>query len=146
MPRITRMVAAILAAGLLLAVPTANARLIDEPKIQTSSLAGTTSDSRQDLRGADAQGAPTAPKRKQDLRGADARGVPPSAPKVYPGPPTWPLDPEPLVPPQAQPVPVTAGDDGTSPLTYILPAAGMTLMLGAAFAFAARSRRARVNV
>jgi hypothetical protein len=141
MPRITRMVAAILAAGLLLAVPTANARLIDDPGIQTSSPAG--ADSRQDLRGADAQGAPTAPERKQDLRGADAKGVPPSAPKVYPGPPTWPLDPEPLVRPQ--PVPVAVGDDGTSPLAYILPAAGMTLMLGAAFAFAARSRRARVN-
>ena len=123
MPRITRMAAAVLAIGLLLAVP-ASARLIDDPQIPTSSLAGTTSESTQNLRGADAQGAPTAPE------------VP------NPGPPTWPLDPEPIVRVPAQPLPAVSDDGGDSALKYILPAGAVALMVGAALAFAARPRRA----
>ena len=141
MPRITRMAAAVLAIGLLLAVP-AGARPIDDPQIQTSSLAGTTSESTQNLRGADAQGAPTVSESAQNLRGADAQGAP-TAPEVpNPGPPTWPLDPDPLVRVPSQPLPAMADDGGDSALKYILPAGALALMAGAALAFAARPRRA----
>jgi hypothetical protein len=144
MPRITRMAAAVLAIGLLLAVP-AGARPIDDPQIQTSSLAGTTSESTQNLRGADAQGAPTVSESTQNLRGADAQGVPTAPEAPNPGPPTWPLDPEPIVRVPAQQLPTVADDGDDSPLKYILPTGAIALMVGAALAFAARPRRARAN-
>ena len=132
MPQFKRMAAAVLAIGLLILVPAANARPIDEPRTQAS--AG------QNLRGADAQGAPTAPEPRQNLRGADAQGAP-AATAPNPGPPTWPLNPEPI---RRAAVPVAADDD-PSPLTYILPTAAIALMLGAGLAFAARPRRARAR-
>jgi hypothetical protein len=139
MPHLTRMAAATVAIGFLLAVPAANARPIDAPAIQTSSLAGTTSETKQNLRGADAQGAPTTS--KQNLRGADAQGAP-AAPETNPGPPTWPVNPEPIGRVPAQPV-AAGSDDGTSPLAYIVPIGAIALMLAAALAYAARPRRAR---
>ena len=136
-----RTAAATLAVGLVLAVPAANARPIDDPAIQTSSLAGTTSESTQNLRGADAQGAPTAPESTQNLRGADAQGAPTAPTTPIPGPPTWPVNPQPI--PRDQPLP--AADDDPSPLVYVLPAAAIALMLGAGLGYAARPRRARVS-
>jgi hypothetical protein len=134
MPQFTRTAAAVLAIGLLLLVPAANARPLDEPRTQAASPAG------QNLRGADAQGAPTAPEPNQNLRGADAQGAP-AAPAANPGPPTWPTNPQPIRPATVP----AAADDDPSPLTYILPTAAIALMLGAGLAFAARPRRARVS-
>jgi hypothetical protein len=120
MSQFTRVVAATLAIGLVLAVPAANARLIDDPKTE----AATQSEPAQNLRGADAQGAPTA------------------APTADPSAPTWPLNPEPIV---TAPEPATTASDDESPLVYILPSAAIALMLGAALGFAVRPRRARAT-
>jgi hypothetical protein len=138
MSQFTRVVAATLAIGLVLAVPAANARLIDDPKTE----AATQSEPAQNLRGADAQGAPTAPEPTQNLRGADAQGAPTAAPTADPSAPTWPLNPEPIV---TAPEPATTASDDESPLVYILPSAAIALMLGAALGFAVRPRRARAT-
>jgi hypothetical protein len=129
MSQFTRMAAATVAIGLVLAVPAANARPIDDPAIRTSSLAGTVSDD--------------AP--KQNLRGADAQGVP-TAPKWEPLPPVFPtyVTPDVPAPTPAPAKPAVSADDGTSPLVYILPAAGLALMFGAALVYV-RPRRARVS-
>ena len=61
---------------------------------------------------------------------------------MWPGPPTWPVDPEPIVSPQ----PATVADDGgIAPLAYILPAGAIALMAGATLAYVAGPRRARVK-
>jgi hypothetical protein len=90
----------------------------------TSSLAGTTSAPKQDLRNAD-QRAP-APRPYQDLRNPDQQ-----------------------VPPAPQPVELTkpapvAIDSGPSPLIFILPSLVLAAMLGAAVIYTRSSRPARV--
>ena len=65
----------------------------------------------------------------------------PAEPTV--GPPTWPVNPEPIV--HEQPAPA-ADDGGTSPLAYIIPTGAIALMAGAALAYVAGPRRARASV
>ena len=97
-------------AVLALAVPAASAMPLRD-NMQTSSLAGTTSAPRQDLRNADNRG---------------PRDVAPVRPAHVPSAPAK---------------PVAADDGGTSPLVYILPGLVLVGMLGAAFAFARTPRR-----
>jgi hypothetical protein len=113
---------------LAVAAPVASARsLRDAEGVQTSSLAGTTSsDTYQDLRGADARPQAAAAVPGQDLRNADNQAPRYVAPvlRVAPNP--------------VQPVVVT--DDSPSPFVYIIPAI-VLLALGATGLAFARTRR-----
>jgi len=118
-------------AALALAAPAAGARpLSDYGDMQTSSLAGTTSSPRQDLRNADRQ-AP-APEPTQDLRNADRRVtvVPAQQPQTM----------KPVVITKTQPAPAN-DDNGVSPFVYILPSLALVGMLAAGFGYARLSRR-----
>jgi hypothetical protein len=83
-----------------------------------------------------------------DVRSADARdaGVTTTAPQ---GLPTWPVDPAPITPAAVDTV-APNGDDGTSPLVYILPAVLVSVLLAAGMGYAVRTSvrawRARVRV
>jgi hypothetical protein len=78
-----------------------------------------------------------------NARPIDGPGTPVPAEPTPGGPPTWPVNPEPIVTPQ----PAAAVDDGgTSPLAYILPAGAIALMAGAALVYVAGPRRARASV
>jgi len=114
---------------LALSAPVAGAMPIrDTEGVQTSSLAGTTSDGpRQELRNPD-QRAPAA-KPYQDLRNPDRRApvpVRPSAPVQI-----------------TKPAPA-ADDGGPSPLVYIIPSLALVAMLGAAMIYTRSTRPARV--
>jgi hypothetical protein len=113
---------------LAVAAPVASAKpLRDNEGVQTSSLAGTTSRTYQDLRGPDARPqvvVPAVP--KQDLRNADNR-----APRYV-----APLDH--VAPAPAQPT--VATDDSPSPFVYIIPAI-VRVALGATGLAFARTRR-----
>ncbi len=78
----------------------------------------------------------------QDLRSPDARDA--ATPKL-PGPPTWPVNPEPIAPaPAAE---STAADGGIDWLAMGLGLGAGVLVCGAAVALVARSRRpGRVRV
>ena len=127
----TRIITIILAT-LALTAPVAGAVPVrDTEGVQTSSLAGTTSDKPyQDLRNPDQQ-AP-APKAHQDLRNPDNRvpAVPSDLPQTM-----KPVD-------LTQPAPVA--DDGPSPLVFILPGLALIAMFGAAAVYTRSSRPARV--
>ena len=117
-------------ATLAIAAPAATAMPVrDTTGVETSSLAGTTS----------------AP--KQDLRNADNRApvyVPPAelAPNMVPPVVQHPYAADQLKP-ISSPVKATDGDDGTSPFVFIIPAVVLIAMLGAGVAFARTSRPAR---
>jgi hypothetical protein len=108
---------------LALAAPVASAMPIRD-NAGTSSLAGTTSAPKQDLRNADNR----AP-RAED--GVARVYIPPQQPQTM----------KPVPPPKAAPVAATDTDDGTSPLVYILPGLVLIAMLAAGFSFARLSRR-----
>jgi hypothetical protein len=77
---------------------------------------------------------------KQDLRSPDARdaGVKKTTTAPLPGPPTWPLNPEPLQPPSV----VQASDDGGLDWTTIgLGIGGSLLVLGSIAGAVLHSRR-----
>jgi hypothetical protein len=78
----------------------------------------------------------------QDLRSPDARDAADRAARV-PGPPTWPVDPQPIASVKAEP----ATDDGFpwEAVTLALAAAGLTLT-GAAFVAGRRRRSRRTGV
>jgi hypothetical protein len=146
MPRITITAAAALAT-LALVAPAATA-MPERDQVGKSAAA------QQDLRGADARDASPAPQNdtatlSQDLRSADARDAGAKPAEPVPGLPTWPVDPEPIAPAPVETIPV-AGDDGTSPLLYILPGIALSLLLAAGLGYAVRTsgraRRARISV
>ena len=111
---------------LAVAAPVASARpLRDAEGVQTSSLAGTTSDTFQDLRNPDNR---TPPVTTQDLRNPDNR-VPIYVPPVTEAPRVT--------------TPAVATDDAPSPFVYIIPGVVLIAMLGAGIAFARTSRPAR---
>ena len=119
-PRIITIALAILA----LAVPAASAMPIRDNGAQTSSLAGTTSAPKQDVRNPDNQAPGIEP--TQDLRNADNR-VPAQQPQTI----------EPVV--RTQPAPVK--NDGPSPLVFILPSLALIAMLAAATVYVRSSRQ-----
>jgi hypothetical protein len=105
--------------------------------IRTSSLAGTTSSPRQDLRNPD-QVAPLPPQvqaPEQDLRNPDNQapgiGVAPSQ-----QPQTAPIE-------RTKPAPVAVDDSGPSPFVYIIPGVVLIALLGAGLAFSRTSRPVR---
>ena len=62
-----------------------------------------------------------------------------------PGPPTWPVDPEPIGAAPVDAAPPTGGDE-ISPLVYILPGLILTVLLAVGTVHAVRtSRRTRVG-
>ena len=81
-----------------------------------------------------------------NARPIDGPGTPTPVPTAEPpaGMPTWPVNPEPIVTPQPEPV---AADDGggISSLAYILPSGVIALMLGGALVYVAGPRRARAR-
>ncbi len=120
----------ITAALLVLAVaaPVASARsLRDAEGVQTSSLAGTTSATYNDLRSPDArpQAVPAVP--RQDLRSADNL-----APRF--------VAPVPRVAPNPVSTPAVVTDDDPSPFVYVIPAIVLIALGATGFAFA-RTRR-----
>jgi len=139
-------------ATLAIAAPAATAMPVrDTTGVETSSLAGTTSAPKQDLRNADNRApvyvAPAELAPKQDLRNADNRApvyVPPAelAPNMVPPVVQHPYAADQLKP-ISSPVKATDGDDGTSPFVFIIPAVVLIAMLGAGVAFARTSRPAR---
>jgi hypothetical protein len=56
-----------------------------------------------------------------------------------PGPPTWPVDPQPIASPDS--ASATDGDDGTSPLVYILPGVIVSVLLVGGTVYAVRTSR-----
>lgn len=119
-PRIITIALAILA----LAVPAASAMPIRDNGAQTSSLAGTTSAPKQDVRNPDNRAPGIEP--TQDLRNADNR-VPAQQPQTI----------KPVV--RTQPAPVK--NDGPSPLVFILPSLALIAMLAAATVYVRSSRQ-----
>jgi hypothetical protein len=119
-PRILIIALAILA----LAVPAASAMPIRDNGAQTSSLAGTTSAPKQDVRNPDNRAPGIEP--TQDLRNADNR-VPAQQPQTI----------KPVV--RTQPAPVK--NDGPSPLVFILPSLALIAMLAAATVYVRSSRQ-----
>ena len=119
-PRIITIALAILA----LAVPAASAMPIRDNGAQTSSLAGTTSAPKQDVRNPDNRAPGIEP--TQDLRNADNR-VPAHQPQTM----------KPVV--RTQPAP--AEHDGPSPLVFILPSLALIGMLAAATVYVRSSRQ-----
>ena len=118
-------------AALAITAPAAGAMPIrDNEGVQTSSLAGTPSAPKQDLRNPDQRAPASEP--KQDLRNPDQRvpAVPSDLPQT--------MKPVDLTP--AQPV----ADDGPSPLVFILPGVAVIAMLGAALIYTRSARPARV--
>jgi len=115
-------------ATLALAAPAATAMPLRDADVPTSSLAGTTSASKQDLRNPDQQ-AP-APRPYQDMRNPDQRITPPV--------PVTPYVPVELT----RPAPVA--DDGPSPLVFIVPSLALVAMLAAAVIYTRSARPARV--
>jgi hypothetical protein len=145
----------ITAALLSLAVvaPAASAMPIrDNEGVQTSSLAGTTSAPRQDLRGAEARpgavfqgpGAPPILKAvpREDLRNPDNRAPRYQAPadRVAPIPVQQTPYTADQLKPISTPVAATTADDDPSPFVYIIPAVALVAMAATGFAFA-RTRR-----
>jgi hypothetical protein len=120
-PRIITIALAILA----LAVPAASAMPIRDNGAQTSSLAGTTSAPKQDVRNPDNRAPGIEP--TQDLRNADNR-VPTQQPQTI----------KPAVV-KTQPAPVK--NDGPSPLVFILPSLALIAMLAAATVYVRSSRQ-----
>jgi hypothetical protein len=120
-PRIITIALAILA----LAVPAASAMPIRDNGAQTSSLAGTTSAPKQDLRNPDNQAPGIKPTR--DLRNTD-NGLPAQQPQTM----------NPVVI-ETQPAPVK--NDGPSPLVFILPSLALIGMLAAATVYVRSSRQ-----
>jgi hypothetical protein len=119
-PRIITIALAILA----LAVPAASAMPIRDNGVPTSSLAGTTSAPKQDVRNPDNRAPGIEP--TQDLRNADNR-VPAQQPQTI----------KPVV--RTQPAPVK--NDGPSPLVFILPSLALIAMLAAATVYVRSSRQ-----
>lgn len=119
-PRIITIALAILA----LAVPAASAMSIRDNGAPTSSLAGTTSAPKQDVRNPDNRAPGIEP--TQDLRNADNR-VPAQQPQTI----------KPVV--RTQPAPVK--NDGPSPLVFILPSLALIAMLAAATVYVRSSRQ-----
>jgi hypothetical protein len=111
---------------LAVAAPVASARSLPDEGVQTSSLAGTTSSTYQDLRGADARPQAVAAVPDRDLRNADNR-----APRYVP--PVIRVAPAPVQP-------TVATDDDPSPFVYIIPAIVLIALGATGFAFA-RTRR-----
>jgi hypothetical protein len=104
---------------LAFAAPVASAAPIrDTEGVQTSSLAGTTSAPKQDLRNA-------------DQRAPGIEAVPAQQPKTM----------APVV--LTRPQPVVVPDNGPSPLVYIAPSVVLIALLGAGFAFVRTSRPVR---
>jgi hypothetical protein len=120
-PRIITIALAILA----LAVPAASAMPIRDNGAQTSSLAGTSSGPKQDVRNPDNRAPGIEP--TQDLRNADNR-VPAQQPQTI----------KPVVI-ETQPAPVK--NDGPSPLVFILPSLALIAMLAAATVYVRSSRQ-----
>ena len=111
---------------LALAVPAASAMPIRD-HAGTSSLAGTTSAPKQDLRNADNR----------------AQGIAP----VYVIPQQQPQTMRPVAPPKAPaPVATTDTDSGPSPLVFILPGLVLIAMLAAGVGFARTSQRRPARV
>jgi hypothetical protein len=125
----TTRIISIALATLAIAAPVASAMPTrDNGDIRTSSLAGTTSAPKQDLRNPDQQ-VPVVP--KQDLRNPDQQVpvVPQQQPQTM----------KPVVIKQS---PQPADDDGSpSPLVYILPSLVLVAMLAAGYGYARMSRR-----
>ena len=98
----------------------------------------------QDLRSADTRDA----QRRQDLNPLRAGGYTPGANAVappLPGPPTWPVNPQPISPAPA--VDVTDSGSGLDWTTIAIGIAGSLLVLGGIVAVVAHGRRAgRVHV
>jgi hypothetical protein len=111
---------------LAVAAPVASARPLRDEGVQTSSLAGTTSSTGQDLRGPDARppAVPAVP--RQDLRTPDNRAPRFVAPVLRVAP--------------APVQPTIATDDDPSPFVYIVPAIALIALGATGFAFA-RTRR-----
>jgi hypothetical protein len=120
-PRIITIALAILA----LAVPAASAMPTGDNGVQTSSLAGTSSAPKQDVRNPDNRAPGIGA--TQDLPNADNR-VPAQQPQT--------MKPVAI---ETQPVPVK--DDGPSPLVFILPSLALIGMLAAATLYARSSRQ-----
>ena len=117
----TRIVAVLACALLVIAAP----------------VAGAQSD---DMHASFAEAAAKAQQQQQDLRSPDARDVAAktATKRPLPGPPTWPLNPEPLQPPSV----VQATDDGGHDWTTIgLGFGGSLLVLGGIAGAVLHSRR-----
>jgi hypothetical protein len=114
---------------LAVAAPVASAVPPRDEGVQTSSLAGTTSSTYQDLRGPDArpQAVPAVP--RQDLRNPDNLGPRVVAPVLRVAPNPVPV-----------PTPAVGTDDDPSPFVYIIPAIVLIALGATGFAFA-RTRR-----
>ena len=139
MPRIICIVTAALASLAMFTQPAVAIPARDA--VGTSSLAGTTSASPQgrlSCRPSSACSAPNAYARKAQADGRLA---------ASPGPPTWPIDPEPLGPAPVEVAAPVADADDTSPLIYVLPAAIVSILLVAGVGYAVRTsaRRTRVS-
>jgi hypothetical protein len=140
----TKLVAITLAA-LALAAPAASARTATD-----DSAAAAAAQPKQDLRSPDARDAarpdaPPAAQPKQDLRSPDARDAArPDAPPALPGPPTWPMNPQPIAPVTESTPAGDGGGIGTAPALGIL-LGGMAL-LGGAGAVVIRHRRPRASL
>ena len=128
--------------SLAVAAPAASAMPIDNEGVQTSSLAGTTSAPRQDLRGADARPGAVyhAPEVPQDLRNPDNQAPRYQAPAAKVAP--IPVQQSPYSADQLKPIssPAVATDDDPSPFVYIIPAVVLVALGATGFAFA-RTRR-----
>jgi hypothetical protein len=150
MTSITPRIITVALATLALAAPAANAMPLyahSEGKdaatargdVRTSSLAGTPSVPKQDLRNPDQQ-APAPPETvqpKQDLRNPDNR-----APGIEPVPAQQPTTYAPVEIPKQAPA-VVADDNGPSPFVFIIPGVALIALLGAGFAFTRTSRPVR---
>ena len=128
--------------SLAVAAPAASAMPIYNEGIQTSSLAGTTSAPRQDLRGADTRPGAVyqAPEVPQDLRNPDNQAPRYQAPAAKVAP--IPVQQSPYSADQLKPIssPAVATDDDPSPFVYIIPAVVLVALGATGFAFA-RTRR-----
>jgi hypothetical protein len=112
---------------LALAVPAASAMPIRD-HAGTSSLAGTTSAPKQDLR--------------NEGGGPGIGAFDNSKANVYVVPPQQPQTMKPVAPPKATtPAATTDTDSGPSPLVFILPGLVLIAMLAAGYSFARMSRR-----
>ena len=134
-------IAAIALAALALAAPAASARSADES-------AATGAQQKQDFRNPDNRAETSSSAAnvwpKQDLRSPDARDAArPEPTPALPGPPTWPVNPQPITP-----VSETAHDGGggidTAPLLGLIT--GGIVLIGGAGAVAMKTRRTRTSL
>jgi hypothetical protein len=142
MMSITRMLAAAVATAAL-AAPAATAA--QPPDMHASvALAAAQANERQDLRSPDARDATVHPRRAvQTINAPGATAVDSASTKPLPGPPTWPVNPQPV---KAAPAAQPAGDgDGIDWTTIAIGIAGSLIAVGGLALLANRRRTPRLS-